>query len=1042
MKALLLLASLSFASAVMLVPHDGNEKRTGVYDAVLPENSTDTSNIFVNQSNNTKHRPHLAIVENRKLFEAQNNHSSNSSDTSEEHSNRRKLLISMWRRPAPRAPPPAPRAPPPAPRAPPPAPRAPPPAPRAAPPAPRAAPPAPRAAPPAPKAAPPAPKPAPPAPKIVLKSAPKPAPKLVFKPAPRIVLRPVPRAAPLARVVSSIKPRLVAPVAKVIAKVVTNVKSRGFKLYGNYCGPNYCGGQQFKGAEGPNCIWGVMPKDSLDACCKAHDHCCGTPSTRSTSCNRHILSCINQVNCKDAKCKLAQLAMVTTFRNMQNHVCGKLIDNKSTVVTLGAMARSAPMPLVVVNKYSSVDSKLSAKTKEIAKKFESAFAAWVVTTNGQDAVKFCQSLGITNKKDIYNGCIEDMRVTKSKSIAKESAIAAEEFLAKAAENPSKRFCVASGDPHITNYDGTVFHIQEPGIYTVARTPDNVFEIQEKMRKNGANKPGVPSCMTGVVVHYKQMNIEVDVANFGKIRVNGQEMELPEDFTLTFGGLQIRYGNQVVEWKGASVKSTGLKITAPNGFSVMVSGGYCGVLETNVPTTFFGKMQGICGNADGVKSAADYMDPNGATMNVNYGSKNWEMSGYNGPNAPLSKWQLSWKPRGSECYFTKDCEGGVQTRKVIVSPTIAPVVAPAPVIARAPVVAPVIARAPVVAPVIARAPTQVVAPVSAKSVPTPVVVVKSTPASVVVVGSSTTSKSTSKSSSSSASSKRRQRTTVCKPEVFPPTSHKTIKKQVAEISANTSTKMKDLYTKFKSMMHEMQKKQREQFEADSKILTEANSKSSDSYVNYKKIFDISKQILGQINMLNITLHRHHKVIAQESEYLARLEKFKPKFLFSLDNIKAHVTGIKNDIHSTIVEGSDKNGLLSILEEIRSSTDKSATLLAKAFLDHYDKYTKQLKVDTTQYDEELKRMGFLSSTYTTSVKEGNTLWKEYSDILGIANKLKTSMKFSKDDEKSFDDLLSKVTIAFKKQSEKSGAKLSTPNTNCAADVLKAHIDHNRV
>ena len=59
-----------------------------------------------------------------------------------------------------------------------------------------------------------------------------------------------------------------------------------------------------------------------------------------------------------------------------------------------------------------------------------------MTPQGQDAVKFCQSLGIMNKQDIYNGCIEDMRVTKSKSIAKESAIAAEEFLAKAAENPA------------------------------------------------------------------------------------------------------------------------------------------------------------------------------------------------------------------------------------------------------------------------------------------------------------------------------------------------------------------------------------------------------------------------------------------------------------------------------------------------------------------------------------------------------------------------------------------------------------------------------
>ena len=692
--------------------------------------------------------------------------------------------------------------------------------------------------------------------------------------------------------------------------------------------------------------------------------------------------------------------MVSTFRNMQNNVCGDLTPSKTTVARLSAA--STPVPVAPsVNKYSVVDSKLSAKTKEIAKKLESAFAAWVVTPQGQDAVKFCQSLGIMNKQDIYNGCIEDMRVTKSKSIAKESAIAAEEFLAKAVENPSKRFCVASGDPHITNYDGTLFHIQEPGIYTVARTPDGVFEIQEKMRKNGASKPGVPSCMTGAVVHYKQMNIEVDVSNFGKIRVNGQEMELPEDFTLTFGGVQIRYGNQVVEWKNNKAKSRGVKITTPNGFSVMVTGGYCGVLETNVPTSFFGKMQGICGNADGVKSAADCMNPNGVTMNVNYGAKNWENSGYDGPNAPLSKWQLSWKPRGSECYFTKDCEGGVQTRKVIAAPVAAPVVAksvPTPV--------------PVVA---------------------PVVVTKSTPASVVISGSSTVSKPASSPAASIA---------VCKPDSFPRTSHKKIKKQVADISANASAKMSELYTKFKSMMDEIKKKQREQFEADGKILTQANSKASDGYATYKKIINNSKQIMGQIEMLNITLHHHHKVIAQESDYLSKLEKFKPKFLFSLDNIKAHVTNIKNDIHSTIVDGNDKKGLLTILEEVRSSTDKSASLLAKAFLDHYDKYSKQLKMDKNRYDDELKRMGFLSSTYTTSVKESTTLWKEYSDILGIANKLKTSMKFSKDDEESFDELIAKVTRAFKKQSEKSDAKLSTRNTGCAADVLKAHINHNRV
>jgi hypothetical protein len=107
-----------------------------------------------------------------------------------------------------------------------------------------------------------------------------------------------------------------------------------------------------------------------------------------------------------------------------------------------------------------------------------------------------------------------MRVTKSEAIAKESALAAMEFSTKDnVKSPSKRFCVASGDPHCTNYDGDFFHIQEPGIYTIATSRNGLFEVQEKMRKNGANKVGVPSCIVGALVRYKQLTIEADVSNF-------------------------------------------------------------------------------------------------------------------------------------------------------------------------------------------------------------------------------------------------------------------------------------------------------------------------------------------------------------------------------------------------------------------------------------------------------------------------------------------------------------------------------------------------
>jgi len=374
-----------------------------------------------------------------------------------------------------------------------------------------------------------------------------------------------------------------------------------------------------------------------------------------------------------------------------------------------------------------------------------ALNTWLNTPSGASAAAFCTSLGIRTNADVYGGCLEDIRVTKSEAIAKESAITAMEFAAKdKLASPSKRFCVASGDPHCTNYDGEFFHIQEPGIYTIATSRDGVFEVQEKMRKNGANKVGVPSCMTGAVLRYKQITIEADVANFKKIRVNGVELDLKQDETVKFGGVTIRYGSQNVEWHGKKDVTMGLKMSTPEGFGLLVIGGYCGVLETSVPANYYGRMGGICGNADGAKNAADYFSPSGEIMNVNRGAKKWEMTGYNGPTSPISKWQLAWKPIGSRCYFAAGCEAPVPVAAPRVVPVAAKVVPVAATVAK--VVAPVAATvAKVVAPVakVVAAPTvaatvakvvatvaKVVAPV-AKVVATPrVVPVAATVAKIV------------------------------------------------------------------------------------------------------------------------------------------------------------------------------------------------------------------------------------------------------------------------------------------------------------------------
>ena len=161
--------------------------------------------------------------------------------------------------------------------------------------------------------------------------------------------------------VKGVKPKIKTLISK--AKTILP-KINGLKLYGNFCGPNYCGGQKFKGAEGPKCQWGVAPKDSLDSCCKLHDQCCGSSNTRGKRCNQEILSCLKNVKCDGPKCKVAQSIMKMTFATMKNKVCGDVLGksaakakandkvkakakdpmNKPTVIKVASVAVSADAP--------------------------------------------------------------------------------------------------------------------------------------------------------------------------------------------------------------------------------------------------------------------------------------------------------------------------------------------------------------------------------------------------------------------------------------------------------------------------------------------------------------------------------------------------------------------------------------------------------------------------------------------------------------------------------------------------------------------------
>ena len=328
-------------------------------------------------------------------------------------------------------------------------------------------------------------------------------------------------------------------------------------------------------------------------------------------------------------------------------------------------AHEAPTPKAqeVIN-IKTNKAGLTKKAIEVANKRDDEFNKWVVSDAGKDAVKFCRSLGIENKKDIFEGCLTDMLMTNDKNIAKEAIVVEDvknniKCVGKICDKvpTTSKVCIGSGDPHFINYDGEVFHIQEPGVFTLTRTMDRKFQVQEKMRKNGnVNMYGAISCMTGVAIKYNNVVVEVDPTDYSHITINGKKQLLPEDYELVIGGVKVKYGKQLFEWKGKGVTTKALKIKIPNNFEVMVAEGYCGTVSIKAPHQELGvnSISGICGNADGIRDNNDYKNPGGELVNVNRGKRGWE-NGNGGPSFPLSKWQLEWGASGNMCLFSKDCD---------------------------------------------------------------------------------------------------------------------------------------------------------------------------------------------------------------------------------------------------------------------------------------------------------------------------------------------------------------------------------------------------
>jgi hypothetical protein len=161
-------------------------------------------------------------------------------------------------------------------------------------------------------------------------------------------------------------------------------------------------------------------------------------------------------------------------------------------------------------------------------------------------------------------------------------------------NLPSRWAVSCGDPHTVNFQGDYYHMQQPGIITMAKTADGLFEVQ--IYQDGYWAPGTPSYVREV---------------------------------------RIRYKNQVYH-------------ESFNRDGFYVQGG--GWLYMVIPGAYTGQMRGALGHA-GSRGPHDFVNQNGNRVNVNWGWNSWwGWGGYGGPTTGVSNFQAAWKPKMEDCLF--------------------------------------------------------------------------------------------------------------------------------------------------------------------------------------------------------------------------------------------------------------------------------------------------------------------------------------------------------------------------------------------------------
>jgi hypothetical protein len=224
------------------------------------------------------------------------------------------------------------------------------------------------------------------------------------------------------------------------------------------------------------------------------------------------------------------------------------------------------------------------------------------------------------------------------------------------------------------------------------------------------------------------------------------------------------------------------------------------------------------------------------------------------------------------------------------------------------------------------------------------------------------------------------------------------KLVHHFSNHSSSKLEML----KSKVNDMSKDNEKQMLELSKNLEGSNHTLNQADVNYQNTVKTLRKLRTEIVRLNSTLLSHYYQMVSDSKYLERLEMIKPQFLNSLASANTKLNDVEKLITNHIVESTDKSQMMKLVKDIRNTTHYSTNDLSKQFLDHYEKYKRLLKTDSSQYSLDQLNLEQLVGKYTQVSKFSHELYGEYKRIYEIVQKLRKSMNLSRYESRMFKQL----------------------------------------